>query len=174
MASPNKTRLDYLRLIAGCLTPSTLAAVIADLDDAGPGIAQEDDCQKPVLHRWTRRLLSEQLADLIGEEAAAEAIDGERRANEAADGRDPRLHAGPSEADIAQGIEIVKRRFSRELSPAAAARADRCNPNEADTPLGDTVADGCPKCGENLCDRLVWIDDDIVRCASCGTQYQPA
>lgn len=39
----------------------------------------------------------------------------------------------------------------------------------------DRVAPGmaCPKCGEDEMDLLVWIDDDKVRCDSCGTVYDP-
>lgn len=33
--------------------------------------------------------------------------------------------------------------------------------------------DACPTCGERDADRLVWTDDDTVRCAACGTEYQP-
>jgi len=33
--------------------------------------------------------------------------------------------------------------------------------------------DACPTCSERDVDRLVWIDDDTVRCAACGTKYQP-
>ena len=32
----------------------------------------------------------------------------------------------------------------------------------------------CPKCKEWSMDLLVWIDDDTVECATCGTRYQPA
>ncbi|GIW89991.1 MAG: hypothetical protein KatS3mg109_0423 [Pirellulaceae bacterium] len=31
----------------------------------------------------------------------------------------------------------------------------------------------CPHCGEDDMDYLVWIDDDRVRCATCGTIYNP-
>jgi len=31
----------------------------------------------------------------------------------------------------------------------------------------------CPQCGEDDIDRLVWIDDDRVRCANCGTVFHP-
>ncbi|GAB6188209.1 hypothetical protein [Thermopirellula anaerolimosa] len=31
----------------------------------------------------------------------------------------------------------------------------------------------CPQCGEHDIDQLVWIDDDRVRCAHCGTVFQP-
>ncbi|RLS59560.1 MAG: hypothetical protein DWH91_00125 [Planctomycetota bacterium] len=31
----------------------------------------------------------------------------------------------------------------------------------------------CPKCGEVDADRLVWQDDEFVRCSSCGTIYCP-
>jgi rubredoxin len=39
----------------------------------------------------------------------------------------------------------------------------------------DRVAPGfaCPSCGEDDIDSLVWIDDDKVRCDSCGTVYDP-
>lgn len=39
----------------------------------------------------------------------------------------------------------------------------------------DRVAPGfaCPHCGEDHVDSLVWINDDQVRCASCGTIYDP-
>lgn len=35
------------------------------------------------------------------------------------------------------------------------------------------IADACPGCGERDQDQLVWIDDDVVRCTKCGTQYNP-
>jgi len=31
----------------------------------------------------------------------------------------------------------------------------------------------CPTCGERDADQLVWQDDATVRCARCGTEYQP-
>jgi len=31
----------------------------------------------------------------------------------------------------------------------------------------------CPQCGEDDIDRLVWIDDERVRCACCGTVFHP-
>jgi len=31
----------------------------------------------------------------------------------------------------------------------------------------------CPKCGERDMDRLVWLDDERVRCSNCGTTYCP-
>jgi uncharacterized Zn finger protein len=34
-------------------------------------------------------------------------------------------------------------------------------------------ADACPKCGERDMDNLVWDDDENVRCATCGTVYDP-
>ena len=33
--------------------------------------------------------------------------------------------------------------------------------------------DQCPGCGQRDPDMLVWQDDDTMRCASCGTEYQP-
>jgi len=33
--------------------------------------------------------------------------------------------------------------------------------------------DACPVCGERRIDCLVWADDEIVRCTTCGTEYDP-
>jgi hypothetical protein len=40
---------------------------------------------------------------------------------------------------------------------------------------GGTVPpdDACPRCGEDKADRLVWQDDDVVECQTCGTRYEP-
>jgi hypothetical protein len=35
------------------------------------------------------------------------------------------------------------------------------------------TADACPSCGERHVDRLVWQDDEHVRCHACGTMYAP-
>ncbi len=51
------------------------------------------------------------------------------------------------------------------------AIADRLDP-----PVGDTmneVAFPCPDCGEADADLLVWLDDEFVRCETCGTIYSP-
>ena len=32
---------------------------------------------------------------------------------------------------------------------------------------------GCPTCSERDADRLVWQDDETVRCVRCGTEYNP-
>ena len=45
--------------------------------------------------------------------------------------------------------------------------------NDDDTNLVSPDA-ACPVCGERDTDRLVWIDDDIVRCTRCGTEYDPS
>ena len=45
--------------------------------------------------------------------------------------------------------------------------------NDDDTNLVSPDA-ACPVCGERDADRLVWIDDDIVRCTMCGTEYDPS
>ena len=50
----------------------------------------------------------------------------------------------------------------------AAARAAR---REAAGLVCDAQA--CPDCGECEADRLEWIDDGEVRCASCGTTFNP-
>ena len=51
-------------------------------------------------------------------------------------------------------------------------------PEEENDPDEDTVdkvasALACPRCGQDEIDSLVWIDDDHVRCSSCGTVYDP-
>jgi hypothetical protein len=40
---------------------------------------------------------------------------------------------------------------------------------------GDGTPPGpaCPHCGEDDLDRLVWLDDENVRCESCGNVYEP-
>jgi hypothetical protein len=32
---------------------------------------------------------------------------------------------------------------------------------------------GCPVCHERRIDYLEWVDDEVVRCASCGAHYVP-
>jgi hypothetical protein len=32
---------------------------------------------------------------------------------------------------------------------------------------------GCPQCGERCLDKLVWQDDETVKCTTCGKQYTP-
>lgn len=36
----------------------------------------------------------------------------------------------------------------------------------------ETTEDGCPACGENRIDELAWIDDETVRCLTCGREYR--
>lgn len=31
----------------------------------------------------------------------------------------------------------------------------------------------CPQCGERRIDFLVWIDDEQVKCETCGQTYEP-
>ncbi|GIW78793.1 MAG: hypothetical protein KatS3mg105_0600 [Gemmatales bacterium] len=51
---------------------------------------------------------------------------------------------------------------------AALAIFDLCRARDTDAP-----PHACPRCGEDDIDRLVWVDDDLVRCESCGTIYDP-
>ena len=59
-----------------------------------------------------------------------------------------------------------------DLVEVLLAIADRLDPpvprttNRIDFP--------CPDCGMADADRLVWIDDEFVRCDACGTIYPPA
>ena len=32
---------------------------------------------------------------------------------------------------------------------------------------------GCPSCGERRADELVWLDDERVRCQTCGSVFRP-
>lgn len=59
-----------------------------------------------------------------------------------------------------------------DLVEVLLAIADRLDP-----PLPDATHDvvcPCPGCGLADGDRLVWIDDEFVRCEACGTIYPPA
>ena len=49
--------------------------------------------------------------------------------------------------------------------------ADRLDPPVPDTT--NHVGCPCPDCGTANADRLIWIDDDFVRCDSCGTIFDP-
>jgi hypothetical protein len=31
---------------------------------------------------------------------------------------------------------------------------------------------GCPNCHNRNMDELVWLDDEIVKCTCCNTEYQ--
>lgn len=52
---------------------------------------------------------------------------------------------------------------------AALAIYDLCQSQDEGTAPGPA----CPRCEEDDIDRLVWIDDEKVRCDSCGTVYDP-
>ena len=48
--------------------------------------------------------------------------------------------------------------------------------DELDSPLGGECVDpthACPGCSESRADMLVWQDDELVRCSSCGMEYRP-
>lgn len=49
--------------------------------------------------------------------------------------------------------------------------ADRLDPPVPETT--NHVAFPCENCGEADADRLVWQDDEFVRCETCGTIYSP-
>lgn len=43
-------------------------------------------------------------------------------------------------------------------------------------PPDDDLVDqqhACPLCGERHQDRLVWIDDQRVRCSNCQAEFEP-
>jgi hypothetical protein len=49
--------------------------------------------------------------------------------------------------------------------------ADRLDPPVPETT--NRVAFPCANCGEADSDRLLWQDDELVRCETCGTIYSP-
>ena len=49
--------------------------------------------------------------------------------------------------------------------------ADRLDPPVPGA--ANEVAFPCPDCGESDADRLIWQDDEFVRCDSCGTIFSP-
>ena len=55
------------------------------------------------------------------------------------------------------------------------ARFDGDRP-ASEAPDYDVVADCfiCRGCSENRVDWLVWINDDVVECQTCGAHYDPS
>lgn len=48
---------------------------------------------------------------------------------------------------------------------------------ESEMPIGDLddqapASCACPRCGERDMDKLVWLDDETLRC-DCGAEYRP-
>ena len=39
------------------------------------------------------------------------------------------------------------------------------------TPVEPGLA--CPWCGEREMDLLIWVEDDVVECHTCGCRYDP-
>ena len=35
------------------------------------------------------------------------------------------------------------------------------------------LQEACPGCGERDADNLIWLDDEMVECATCGRRYKP-
>ncbi len=58
-----------------------------------------------------------------------------------------------------------------DLVEVLLAIADRLDPPVPETT--NEVAFPCPECGESDVDRLIWQDDEFVRCDSCGTIFSP-
>lgn len=58
-----------------------------------------------------------------------------------------------------------------DLIEVLLAIADRLDPPVPDTT--NEVAFPCPECGESYADRLIWQDDEFVRCDACGTIFAP-
>jgi len=57
-----------------------------------------------------------------------------------------------------------------DLVEVLLAIADRLDP-PVPVPVSPIAA--CPDCGEQNPDRLIWQDDEFVRCDACGTIYEP-
>jgi hypothetical protein len=47
--------------------------------------------------------------------------------------------------------------------------------DDLDPPVLNAVAPeaACPNCDERDADKLVWQEDETVRCDACGTTYEP-
>jgi hypothetical protein len=88
------------------------------------------------------------------------------------------------EHKIADALRVVALRLENALEEGR--RSTRIDANDLletllavadqlDPPVANHVAhtEACPNCGERNADRLVWQDDDTVRCAGCGTTYRP-
>ncbi len=60
---------------------------------------------------------------------------------------------------------------AEDLVEVLLAVADRLDPPVPGTT--NEVVFPCPDCGESDADRLIWQDDEFVRCDSCGTIFCP-
>jgi hypothetical protein len=58
-----------------------------------------------------------------------------------------------------------------DLVEVLLAIADRLDPPVRETT--ERVGSPCPDCGLADPDRLIWQDDEFVRCDACGTVYAP-
>ena len=58
-----------------------------------------------------------------------------------------------------------------DLVEVLLAIADRLDPPVPDP--ANQVATPCPDCGEVNADRLIWMNDEFVRCDACGTIFDP-
>jgi hypothetical protein len=58
-----------------------------------------------------------------------------------------------------------------DLVEVLLAIADRLDPPVRETT--ERVGSPCPDCGLADPDRLIWQDDEFVRCQACGTIYAP-
>ena len=89
-----------------------------------------------------------------------------------------------AEHKVADAVRVVALRLEEALERGR--RSTRLDANdlletllavadELDPPLANRVAppEACPTCGERDIDRLVWQDDETVRCDACGMTYQP-
>ena len=87
-----------------------------------------------------------------------------------------------AEYKVADALRLVALRLGDALE--SGRRSNRLTANdlletllsvadELDPPVANPIA--CPNCGERNADRLVWQPDgEMVRCAGCGTTFQPA
>jgi predicted RNA-binding Zn-ribbon protein involved in translation (DUF1610 family) len=76
--------------------------------------------------------------------------------------------------DCARGCLVSMDEPLQQLVGMLAAMAiyDFCLSHEVEAD-GSQAGPMCPHCGEDDIDRLVWLDDEKVRCDSCGTIYDP-
>ena len=89
-----------------------------------------------------------------------------------------------AEQKVADAFRVVALRLEEALERGRRSNAIDANDlletlltvaDELDPPLANRVgpAEACPNCGGREVDRLVWQDDESVRCDACGKMYQP-
>lgn len=86
--------------------------------------------------------------------------------------------------DVADAIRQVTAKVQKAIDEGYRSRAIDADDlvevllavaDELDPPATELVeaSAACPNCGERRADRLVWDEDEVVRCSRCGANYLP-